>query len=191
MLLLKSPDVLFLDEPTNHLDLKTKDVLKQALLDFDGTLIVVSHDRDFLDGLVTKVYEFANHKAKLHLGGIKEFLEEKKIENLNEIERRTAVVNIKSADNTPSDNKLAYEARKELSRKIKKIERNVADTEVEIEKLEGDLADIETRFAAGESGNDLVQEYNSKKHLLNQKMYEWQLQSEEVEQLRASLNDNL
>lgn len=86
---------------------------------------------------------------------------------------------------------MAYEARKELSRKIKKIERNVADTEVEIEKLEGDLADIETRFAAGESGNDLVQEYNSKKHLLNQKMYEWQLQSEEVEQLRASLNDNL
>lgn len=190
-LLLEPANLLILDEPTNHLDMRSKDVLKEAIKAFDGTVIFVSHDRDFLDGLVTKVYEFANHKAKLHLGGIKEFLEEKKIENLNEIERRTAVVNIKSADNTPSDNKLAYEARKELSRKIKKIERNVADTEVEIEKLEGDLADIETRFAAGESGNDLVQEYNSKKHLLNQKMYEWQLQSEEVEQLRASLNDNL
>ena len=190
-LLLEPANLLILDEPTNHLDMRSKDVLKEAIRAFDGTVILVSHDRDFLDGLVTKVYEFANHKAKLHLGGIKEFLEEKKIENLNEIERRTAVVNIKSADNTPSDNKLAYEARKELSRKIKKIERNVADTEVEIEKLEGDLADIETRFAAGESGNDLVQEYNSKKHLLNQKMYEWQLQSEEVEQLRASLNDNL
>ena len=190
-LLLEPANLLILDEPTNHLDMRSKDVLKEAIKAFDGTVILVSHDRDFLDGLVTKVYEFTNHKAKLHLGGIKEFLEEKKIENLNEIERRTAVVNIKSADNTPSDNKLAYEARKELSRKIKKIERNVADTEVEIEKLEGDLADIETRFAAGESGNDLVQEYNSKKHLLNQKMYEWQLQSEEVEQLRASLNDNL
>ena len=190
-LLLEPANLLILDEPTNHLDMRSKDVLKEAIKAFDGTVILVSHDRDFLDGLVTKVYEFANHKAKLHLGGIKEFLEEKKIENLNEIERRTAVVNIKSADNTPSDNKLDYEARKELSRKIKKIERNVADTEVEIEKLEGDLADIETRFAAGESGNDLVQEYNSKKHLLNQKMYEWQLQSEEVEQLRASLNDNL
>ena len=190
-LLLEPANLLILDEPTNHLDMRSKDVLKEAIKAFDGTVILVSHDRDFLDGLVTKVYEFANHKAKLHLGGIKEFLEEKKIENLNEIERRTAVVNIKSADNTPSDNKLAYEARKELSRKIKKIERNVADTEVEIEKLEGDLADIETRFAAGESGNDLVQEYNSKKHLLNQKMYEWQLQSEEVEQLRASLDDNL
>ena len=190
-LLLEPANLLILDEPTNHLDMRSKDVLKEAIKAFDGTVILVSHDRDFLDGLVTKVYEFTNHKAKLHLGGIKEFLEEKKIENLNEIERRTAVVNIKSADNTPSDNKLAYEARKELSRKIKKIERNVADTEVEIEKLEGDLADIETRFAAGESGNDLVQEYNSKKHLLNQKMYEWQLQSEEVEQLKASLNDNL
>ena len=190
-LLLEPANLLILDEPTNHLDMRSKDVLKEAIKAFDGTVILVSHDRDFLDGLVTKVYEFANHKAKLHLGGIKEFLEEKKIENLNEIERRTAVVNIKSADNTPSDNKLAYEARKELSRKIKKIERNVADTEVEIEKVEGDLADIETRFAAGESGNDLVQEYNSMKHLLNQKMYEWQLQSEEVEQLRASLNDNL
>ncbi len=190
-LLLEPANLLILDEPTNHLDMRSKDVLKEAIKAFDGTVILVSHDRDFLDGLVTKVYEFANHKAKLHLGGIKEFLEEKKIENLNEIERRTAVVNIKSADNTPSDNKLAYEARKELSRKIKKIERNVADTEIEIEKLEGDLADIETRFAAGESGNDLVQEYNSKKHLLNQKMYEWQLQSEEVEQLRASLDDNL
>ena len=190
-LLLEPANLLILDEPTNHLDMRSKDVLKEAIKAFDGTVILVSHDRDFLDGLVTKVYEFANHKAKLHLGGIKEFLEEKKIENLNEIERRTAVVNIKSVDNTPSDNKLAYEARKELSRKIKKIERNVADTEVEIEKLEGDLADIETRFAAGESGNDLVQEYNSKKHLLNQKMYEWQLQSEEVEQLRASLDDNL
>lgn len=190
-LLLEPANLLILDEPTNHLDMRSKDVLKEAIKAFDGTVILVSHDRDFLDGLVTKVYEFANHKAKLHLGGIKEFLEEKKIENLNEIERRTAVVNIKSADNTPSDNKLAYEARKELSRKIKKIERNIADTEVEIEKLEGDLADIETRFAAGESGNDLVQEYNSKKHLLNQKMYEWQLQSEEVEQLKASLNDNL
>lgn len=190
-LLLEPANLLILDEPTNHLDMRSKDVLKEAIKAFDGTVILVSHDRDFLDGLVTKVYEFANHKAKLHLGGIKEFLEEKKIENLNEIERRTAVVNIKSADNTPSDNKLAYEARKELSRKLKKIERNIADTEVEIEKLEGDLADIETRFAAGESGNDLVQEYNSKKHLLNQKMYEWQLQSEEVEQLKASLNDNL
>lgn len=88
MLLLKSPDVLILDEPTNHLDLKTKDVLKQALLDFDGTLIVVSHDRDFLDGLVSKVYEFGHGRVREHLCGIYEFLESKKMENLQELEKK-------------------------------------------------------------------------------------------------------
>ena len=88
MLLLKSPDVLLLDVPTNHLDLKTKDVLKQALLDFDGTLIVVSHDRDFLDGLVSKVYEFGHGRVREHLCGIYEFLESKKMENLQELEKK-------------------------------------------------------------------------------------------------------
>ena len=88
MLLLKSPDVLLLDGPTNHLDLKTKDVLKQALLDFDGTLIVVSHDRDFLDGLVSKVYEFGHGRVREHLCGIYEFLESKKMENLQELEKK-------------------------------------------------------------------------------------------------------
>ena len=87
-LLLKSPDVLLLDEPTNHLDLKTKDVLKQALLDFDGTLIVVSHDRDFLDGLVSKVYEFGHGRVREHLCGIYEFLESKKMESLQELEKK-------------------------------------------------------------------------------------------------------
>ena len=88
MLLVKSPDVLLLDEPTNHLDLKTKDVLKQALLDFDGTLFVVSHDRDFLDGLVSKVYEFGHGRVREHLCGIYEFLESKKMENLQELEKK-------------------------------------------------------------------------------------------------------
>lgn len=88
MLLLKSPDVLLLDEPTNHLDPKTKDVLKQALLDFDGTLIVVSHDRDFLDGLVSKVYEFGHGRVREHLCGIYEFLESKKMENLQELVKK-------------------------------------------------------------------------------------------------------
>lgn len=87
-LLLKSPDVLLLDEPTNHLDLRTKDVLKQALQDFDGTLIVVSHDRDFLDGLVSKVYEFGHGRVREHLCGIYEFLETKKMESLQELEKK-------------------------------------------------------------------------------------------------------
>ena len=87
-LLLEPVNLLILDEPTNHLDMKTKDILKQALMDFDGTLIVVSHDRDFLDGLVTKVYEFGNKKVTEHLEGIYEFLQRKKMENLNELERK-------------------------------------------------------------------------------------------------------
>ena len=87
-LLLSQPDIMLLDEPTNHLDMKTKDILKQALMDFDGTLIVVSHDRDFLDGLVTKVYEFGNQRVKEHLCGIYEFLETKKMESLRELERK-------------------------------------------------------------------------------------------------------
>ena len=86
-LLLEPVNLLILDEPTNHLDMKTKDILKQALLDFDGTLIVVSHDRDFLDGLVTKIYEFGNKQVKEHLSGIYEFLEKKKMESLRELER--------------------------------------------------------------------------------------------------------
>lgn len=186
-LLLEPANLLILDEPTNHLDMRSKDVLKEAIRTFDGTVIVVSHDRDFLDGLVTKVYEFANHKAKLHLGGIKEFLEEKKLENLNEIERRNSVLNnSKTIDDVPSDNKLAYEAKKELSKKIKKLERAVALLESEIEHIESDLAAMEKKFADGESDESLVRDYNTKKHLLEQKMYEWQLQNEELEQLSTN-----
>ena len=184
-LLLEPANLLILDEPTNHLDMRSKDVLKEAIRAFDGTVILVSHDRDFLDGLVNKVYEFANHKVKLHLGGIKEFLEEKKIDNLKEIERRAVTTECKSPDNTPSENKLAYEARKELSKKIKKIERSIADTEKEIEQLENLLADIEAKFAEGNSSESLVKEYNSNKHLLDQKMYEWEIQNEEIEQLKS------
>lgn len=184
-LLLEPANLLILDEPTNHLDMRSKDVLKEAIRAFDGTVILVSHDRDFLDGLVNKVYEFANHKVKLHLGGIKEFLEEKKIDNLKEIERRAVSTDCKSPDNTPSENKLAYEARKELSKKIKKIERSIADTEKEIEQLENLLADIEAKFAEGNSSESLVKEYNSNKHLLDQKMYEWEIQNEEIEQLKS------
>ncbi len=184
-LLLEPANLLILDEPTNHLDMRSKDVLKEAIRAFDGTVILVSHDRDFLDGLVNKVYEFANHKVKLHLGGIKEFLEEKKIDNLKEIERRAVSTECKSPDNTPSENKLAYEARKELSKKIKKIERSIADTEKEIEQLENLLADIEAKFAEGNSSESLVKEYNSNKHLLDQKMYEWEIQNEEIEHLKS------
>ena len=120
-LLLEPVNLLILDEPTNHLDMRSKDVLKEAIKTFDGTVIVVSHDREFLDGLVTKVYEFANKKVREHLGGIYEFLQYKKMDNLRELEISNSLkAATESKDKTVSENKLSYEARKELSRKIKK-----------------------------------------------------------------------
>lgn len=148
-LLLEPVNLLILDEPTNHLDMKSKDVLKEALKEFDGTVIVVSHDRDFLNGLVDKVYEFGNQQVKEHLGGIYEFLQKKKMDNLQELEVSAKTETDKASSEqtqeteNASANKLSYEERKELGRQIKRvekqiteIEKRIADKETEIEKLE-------------------------------------------------------
>ena len=129
-LLLEPVNLLILDEPTNHLDMRSKDVLKNALKEFDGTVIVVSHDREFLDGLVEKVYEFGNKRVVEHLGGIYDFLEKKKMASLQELEKtsQSASSNV-AADNQPSQNKLSYEARKEWSKAVKKLEKTVAEAE--------------------------------------------------------------
>ena len=127
-LLLEPVNLLILDEPTNHLDMRSKDVLKDALREFDGTVIVVSHDREFLDGLVDKVYEFGNQRVVEHLGGIYEFLEKKKMDSLRELERSTQAASLATdADGQPTQNKLSYEARKEQSKAIKKVEKAVAE----------------------------------------------------------------
>ena len=124
-LLLEPVNLLILDEPTNHLDMRSKDVLKNALKDFDGTVIVVSHDREFLDGLVEKVYEFGNKRVVEHLGGIYEFLERKKMQNLQELEVSANKATETAADeNVPTQNKLSYEARKEQNRQTRRIYRN-------------------------------------------------------------------
>ena len=130
-LLLEPVNLLILDEPTNHLDMRSKDVLKDALREFDGTVIVVSHDREFLDGLVDKVYEFGNQKVVEHLGGIYNFLEHKKLDSLRELERSTGTSTSMSGTGEAqvSHNKLSYEARKELSKVIKKAEKAVAEAE--------------------------------------------------------------
>ena len=130
-LLLEPVNLLILDEPTNHLDMRSKDVLKDALKEFDGTVIVVSHDREFLDGLVDKVYEFGNQKVVEHLGGIYNFLEHKKMDSLRELERSTGTSTSTSGTGEAqvSQNKLSYEARKELSKAIKKAEKAVAEAE--------------------------------------------------------------
>ena len=188
-LLLEPVNLLILDEPTNHLDMRSKDVLKEAIRAFGGTVILVSHDRDFLDGIVDKVYEFANRKTILHLGGIREFLEEKRIENLHEIER-TRQPEKPAAPDSPapavSDSRLAYEQRKEAARALKKLERTVADYETKIGAAEAEIAAMEGRFAAGESAPELMRAYDNAKHELDKLMYEWEIVSGELEDMRAA-----
>lgn len=184
-LLLEPVNLLVLDEPTNHLDMRSKDVLKDAIKAFNGTVIVVSHDREFLDGLVDRVYEFANHKVIEHIGGIYDFLQTKKLDSLQELERKKDKTEKESVAEIPSDNKLSYEAKKEQQKKIRKAEKAVQDAENAVNKLENDIKTLEEKMSLPENAADtsLFQEYGKKKHELEQKMYEWELLSEELENL--------
>jgi len=156
-LLLEPVNLLILDEPTNHLDMRSKDVLKEALLDFKGTIIVVSHDREFLDGLVDKVYEFGNQRVKEHLGGIYDFLERKKIDNLKELERKTVITSeMSELPEQPSLSKQSYEALKEQNRIRKRLERAITDTEQQIERLENEIAALEECLATPEGAADFT-----------------------------------
>ena len=155
-LLLEPVNFLILDEPTNHLDMRSKDVLKEAIKEFDGTVIVVSHDREFLDGLVTKVYEFGGGVVKEHIGGIYDFLQKKKIESLNELQLSaspTVSATKKEEPETVSENKLSYEAQKELNKKIRKLEKRIADCEQKIEKLETEISGVEADMAKTHGGS--------------------------------------
>jgi ATP-binding cassette subfamily F protein 3 len=184
-LLLEPVNLLILDEPTNHLDMRSKDVLKSALRDFDGTVIVVSHDREFLDGLVDKVYEFGNRQVREHLGGIYDFLERKKIESLRDLERNTADV----LPNGPDDGKnrilgnKEYGEQKEQARLIRKLEKTVADTERQITELEAKTAALETRIATPEGAADawLYAEYEKLKKELSAAMDRWEQATEALE----------
>ena len=158
-LLLEPVNFLILDEPTNHLDMRSKDVLKEAIKEFDGTVIVVSHDREFLDGLVTKVYEFGGGVVKEHIGGIYDFLQKKKIESLNELQLSaspTVSATKKEEPETVSENKLSYEAQKELNKKIRKLEKRIADCEQKIEKLETEIGEVEADMATPEGASDMA-----------------------------------
>jgi len=191
-LLLEPVNLLILDEPTNHLDMQSKDVLKEAIKAFDGTVILVSHDREFLNGLVTKVYEFGNQKVREHLGGIYEFLQYKKMDSLRELEVSTS---LKAASETPekavSENKMSYEARKEHNRKIRKAERAVEDIESNVSGLEKELVEIEKllEIPQNASDNKFILSYQKKQRDLDQKMYEWELLNEELEALKGQLED--
>lgn len=190
-LLLEPVNLLILDEPTNHLDMRSKDVLKDALKAFDGTVIVVSHDREFLDGLVDKVYEFGNQRVVEHLGGIYDFLEKKKMDNLRELERTTKATSTIVMDEEPSQNKLSYEARKEQSKAIKRQEKAVADLERRIAELESRIAEIETRLATPDGAADtaLYEEYATAKRELSETMDQWTEQSMVLDELRESMDD--
>ena len=185
-LLLEPVNLLILDEPTNHLDMRSKDVLKDALREFDGTVIVVSHDREFLDGLVDKVYEFGNQRVVEHLGGIYEFLEKKKMDSLRELERSTQAASLAAdTDVQPTQNKLSYEARKEQSKAIKKVEKAVAEAENKITELENSIAAIEARLATPEGASDtsLYSDYSSLKKELSDTMDTWTELTMELEEL--------
>ena len=182
-LLLSPVNMLILDEPTNHLDISTKNVLKDAIRQFPSSAIIVSHDRDFLDGLVDKVYEFADKKIIEHIGGIGDFLRAKNFNSLYQIE----IKNTDKKDIAPqavSDSKLQYEQNKERARQIKKQERQIELLESDIADLEKEIARLEAEFTDGNSSDELSVKYHKTQHLLEQKMYEWEILSEDLEKIK-------
>ncbi len=190
-LLLEPVNLLILDEPTNHLDMRTKDILKKAIKEFDGTVIVVSHDREFLDGLVEKVYEFGGGRIKEHLGGIYDFLEKKKIESLRELEVSTKQ-QPKAAEEKKSDNKISYEERKELARRIKKAERAIATIEEEISNIEYAIDVVEGKLATPEGASDmqLYEEHSTLKKQLDEAMSRWEQATEELDVLNTTIKSD-
>ena len=182
-LMLSSYNVLALDEPTNHMDIRSKDRLKQALQAFDGTLIVVSHDRDFLDGLVDKLYEFRDGKVKEHLGGVSDFLAKRKLESLQELERRFAPVE-KPVVGKKVQAQEAFQAQKSVSKEMRKIQNRVDFLEKEIVKLEKRQAAIEKVLSAPGKDDDvmeLTREYLENKRSLDAFTEEWSQLMEKLE----------
>ena len=194
-LLLEPVNLLILDEPTNHLDMRTKDVLKQAIRDFNGTVILVSHDREFLDGLVSKVYEFGGGQVREHLGGIYDFLESRKLDSLRELEQRATVSKTEKDGNISKDSaspakseysKLSYEEQKEFARRLRKAEKVVADIESEIAGLEKRIAEVEEKLATpdGAADTSLYELHGQLKKQLDDVMWKWSEASEVLDKLQ-------
>ncbi len=188
-LLLEPVNLLILDEPTNHLDMASKDVLKEALLAFDGTEIVVSHDREFLDGLVTKVYEFGEGRVREHMGGIYDFLRKRRLSSLSQLTSSPTTIQVEQ--NTQSTNKVAYAERKEQQKQIRKVERQVAETEEKIAKFEARIKEMDRLLATDEHATDmkLIEEYSAVMRSLDEENGRWMDLSEKLELLRAEISD--
>ena len=185
-LMLRPYNLLALDEPTNHMDIRSKDILKQALKAYDGTLIIVSHDRDFLDGLVDKLYEFRDGKVKEHLGGVQDFLERRKLESLSELERHYKAVEEKPAEviQKKEEARQEYQAKKYLSKEEKKIKNRISFLEKGIEQIEGKMKEIEAVLISPGPEDDvmeLTRAYLENKRELDFKMTEWEQLNEQLE----------
>ena len=197
-LLLEPVNLLILDEPTNHLDMPSKDVLKEAINAFDGTAIIVSHDREFLDGLVTKVYEFGGGKVKEHIGGIYDFLRSRQIDTLDALGMNStkAAESLAMADATvsgaePSAGKLSYEERKEQQKRLKKAEKAVSDAENNIAKLEDKLKVLDEKLCLPENASNMtiINEYADIKAKLDQEVERWEQLAEELENINLFTNN--
>lgn len=188
-LLLEPVNLLILDEPTNHLDMRSKDVLKEAVKAFDGTAIIVSHDREFLDGLVSKVYEFGGGKVIEHIGGIYDFLQKHNIESLDAIGRKQpAVAEAASAEKATAEvsaAKQSYAEHKEQQKKIRKAEKAVKESEARIEKMESRLKELDELLYQPENASNMeyVTEYTSTKKTLDKEVENWEKLSEELDAL--------
>ena len=185
-LLLQPVNLLILDEPTNHLDIRTKDILKEAIKEFDGTVIVVSHDRDFLDGLVDKVYEFGNGLVKEHLCGIYEFLEYKKLSSLQELEKIDAPQKDSAAKTEEvSQSKLSYLEQKEAQKRIRHAEKRIKELETKINTYESEIKDIENLLSSGtNTDQSIYTKHQELNEALENAMMEWETANEEFETLQ-------
>lgn len=196
-LLLEPVNFLILDEPTNHLDMKTKDILKEAVKAFDGTVIVVSHDRQFLDGLVDKVYEFGGGKVREHLGGIYDFLNRKNMDSLSDLEKKNQTrplpqeptlankADSPTPKSAPKSAKLSYAEQKERQRILKRAEKEVKDAEARIAEFEEKIKVLEDRLATGESDPELLAEYDSMQKRLENEMSVWELAQLNLDEIQS------
>ena len=190
-LLLEPVNFLILDEPTNHLDMRSKDVLKDAIRDFDGTVVVVSHDREFLDGLVSKVYEFGGGLVKEHLGGIYDFLQRKNIESLNDLQKpslSTSSTMVSSVEEkTGASNRLSYEQQKEQQKKIRRLEKAVEQCDARLGELEAAVKMLEDQLATPEGAADvsIYERHGALKKQLDEAVNAWEEASLELEEAQS------